>query len=80
MEERKSRFSNNRIIKFSSPRLFNESELLKLAPSADPTQVMIAVEGETEKDLKIWGLIETGTSWWDMHRHEANGASAPPDA
>lgn len=72
--------SNDRIIKFHSPRLFNESELLKLAPSADPTQVMIGVWGEIKKDLKIWGLIETGTSWWDMGRHETNGAIAPPDA
>lgn len=80
VKERKWAPNNNRIIKFHSPRIFNASELLKLAPSADPTQVLIGVWGETKKDLKIWGLIETGTSWWDMHRHETDGATPPPNA
>ena len=31
------------IIKFDKPRIFDVNELLKLAPAADPTQVLIGV-------------------------------------
>ena len=68
-------------IEFDKPRMFTENELLKLAPAADPTQVLIGVyHKEKSKELEIWGLIEAGTSWWDFTRHESSGGSPPPNA
>ena len=67
-----------RTIKFDNPRIFGVSELSKLAPAADPTQVLIAVFS-FGTELKIWGLLETGTEWWDLGRHEASHARTPPN-
>lgn len=74
-------FEYIKIIKFNNPRIFNVNELLKLAPAADPAQVLIGVynKGKT-KELEIWGLIEEGTSWWDFTSHESSGGSPPPNA
>lgn len=69
-----------RIIEFVNPRPFDISELAKLAPAADPTQVLIGVYGTDSGKLEIWGLIEAGTSWWEFQRHETSGASPPPNA
>ncbi len=30
--------------------------------------------------MKIWGLIEMGSEWWDFNRHEISHASEPPNA
>lgn len=68
------------IVEFDRPRPFSVSELVKLAPAADPTQVLICVRETTSKKLEIWGLVETGTSWWDFEREEAGVASPPPNA
>lgn len=70
-----------RIIKLEKPRSFNVSELMKIAPAADPTQVLIGVsEEEKTKKLEIWGLVDAGTSWWDFERHETGGGRPPPNA
>lgn len=70
-----------RTIKFDEPRIFNVNELLKLAPAADPTQVLIGVYNiENSNELEIWGLIDAGTSWWDFTRRESSGGSPPPNA
>lgn len=55
------------------------NELLKLAPAADPTQVLIGVYPKDSR-LKIWGLIEAGTEWWDFIRGQSSVAIAPPNA
>lgn len=65
-------------IKFKRPRNFNVSELVKLAPAADPTQVLIGVD-RGDNGLSIWGLIEAGMSWWKYGRHEISGAPSPPN-
>lgn len=68
-------------IKFNKPRIFNVKELLKLAPAADPTQVLIGVYNKGEsKELEIWGLIEAGTSWWDFKRYESGKRTPQPYA
>jgi len=69
-----------RIVEFTSPRPFDVSELVKLAPAADPTQVLIGVCKGDSGELEIWGLIEAGTSWWEFQRHETSGARPPPNA
>ena len=69
---------NFHTIIFDKPRNFGVHELLKLAPAVDPTQVLIAVTTLDNK-LKIWGLIETGSDWWDFSRHEASSAPSPPN-
>lgn len=64
-------------IRFQSPRDFNVDELIKLAPAADPTQILIGVYILDNK-LKIWGLIDSGISWWNYIRGESSGGSPPP--
>jgi hypothetical protein len=68
-------------VEFDKPRMFTVSELLKIAPAAEPTQVLIGVHRkEKSKELEIWGLIEAGTSWWVFTRHESDEAMPPPNA
>lgn len=71
-------------IVFKKSRPFNESELLRLAPATDPTKVLIALhleEGlqEGDESLRIWGLVDTGSSWWDFIHGEAASGSPPPN-
>lgn len=82
MEKRsKQKDADISIIEFYKPRIFNVNELVKLAPAADPTQVLIGVyKNRSKKDLEIWGLIEAGTSWWDFQRHESSMGRPPPNA
>jgi len=69
------------MIEFKRARDFTISELVKLAPAADPIQVLIGVyQAKSSKELKIWGLIETGTSFWELTRHEAFSGCSPPHA
>jgi len=69
-----------KVVKFDNPRIINVSELVKLAPAADPTHVLIGVHENDSKELEIWGLIEGGTSWWDFLRHESSSGMPPPNA
>ena len=59
---------------------FNEDELRRLAPVADPRRVIIAVEptGEGLK-LRIYGLIDVGMSLWEMARHDRISSVASPE-
>src|SRR5215213_1916590 len=59
------------IVVFPKARDFSISEILRLAPATDLTRIMICVDKVTTKkggslNLKIWGLIDTGSSWWDF--------------
>ncbi len=68
------------VIKFDLPRDFNVGELVKLAPAADPTQVLIGVyEKKGLNKLEIWGVVESGTSWWNFLRNESSIGSPPPN-
>ena len=70
---------------FSSPRVFNETELLRLSPATDPNRVFIGVEidesfGQApENSLAIWGIIDAGSSWWDFVHGESKYGYPPPD-
>lgn len=71
-------------IDFDRPQPFNEKQLLQLAPATDPTSVLIAVEPVTAEDgtvdLQIWGLLDTGSSWWaHMRRETERTIHSPPD-
>lgn len=76
-------------IEFSEPRTFSASEIMNLAPAVDPHQ-LIGLERASERGrsshssgLQIWGLIDTGVSWWEFARGErlgSLGGSPPPDA
>ena len=67
-------------ILFEEPREFSVGEVIKLTPAANPTQVLIGVHTNPSHSdkLQIWGLIESGNSWWDFVRHESNHGSPPP--
>jgi len=70
-----------RVIEFKQARNFTIGELVKLAPAADPIQVLIGVyQAKSLEELRIWGLIETGTSFWEFTRHESFFGCAPPNA
>jgi hypothetical protein len=77
-------------INFWSACPFTEKQLLQLAPATDPTSVMIAVEaaedtaqannGAPAAELKIWGLLDTGSSWWEHTRRDSERVvHSPPD-
>lgn len=83
-------------IHFSRPVPFNEKQLLQLSPATDPTSVMVAVEavegteeaenlrsrGKTVEPgaLQMWGLLDTGSSWWAHQRRESERQiNSPPD-
>jgi hypothetical protein len=76
-------------INFWSACPFTEKQLLQLAPATDPTSVMIAVEaaddaasgnGAAPAELKIWGLLDTGSSWWEHTRRDSERVvHSPPD-
>jgi hypothetical protein len=65
------------------PVPFNIGELRRLAPVADPRQVIIAVEAvgdEYRKRLQIYGLIDVGMALWEMARHQRICGTASPEA
>ena len=65
------------------PVPFTVEELRRLAPVADPRQVLIAVEriGEgASQRLQIYGLIDVGMSLWKMARHERISGTSSPQA
>lgn len=71
-------------IVFDRSRPFSESELLRLAPATDPTKVLIGVElagdlSDPEEGLRIWGLVDTGSSWWDFIHGESTSGNPPPN-
>ena len=61
------------------PVAFNEAELRRLAPVADPRSVLIAVEHSGER-LQIYGLIDIGMALWEMARHERIMGHSSPEA
>jgi hypothetical protein len=59
------------------------AELVRLAPAADPTQMMIGICRPTGADeLMMWGLVDSGLSWWELVRGERGdrlSTSPPPE-
>lgn len=66
----------------AQPVPFTTAELRRLAPVADPRQVMIAVEAVGERSrrrLQIYGLIDVGMALWEMARHQRICGTSSPD-
>ncbi|HEX4142074.1 MAG TPA: hypothetical protein VHY91_00880 [Pirellulales bacterium] len=61
------------------PVPFNQAELRRLAPVADPRRVLIAVE-QSGGQLQIYGLVDIGMSLWEMARHERVMGYSSPEA
>ncbi len=67
----------------AQPVPFTTEELRRLAPVANPRQVMIAVEAVGEgsrRRLQIYGLIDVGMALWEMARHQRISGTSSPDA
>ena len=73
----------SRPIVFDSLREFSISEILRLAPALDMTQVLICVSQVNKSDknpkLAIWGLLDSGSSWWNFMHHESSHGMPPPN-
>ncbi|WP_157985330.1 putative sensor domain DACNV-containing protein [Lentzea terrae] len=71
-------------VKFGACLPFDAAHVRRLAPATDPSQTMIGVERHSEEDgvdsLRIWGLLDVGSSWVNFMRHEKSGGSPPPNA
>lgn len=67
-------------IVFSEPRPFSISEILRLSPALEMTQVLICVSQKTKNnpELVIWGLLDTGSSWWKFIFSESSSGMPPP--
>ena len=62
---------------------FNEAELRRLAPVADPRRLLIAVENigtSVQPRLQIYGLVDIGMALWEMARHERVSGYGSPEA
>jgi hypothetical protein len=70
-------------LKFTEPRVFDETEIRRLAPAAKYHRALIGVsrssrEGET---FRIWGVIQSGPRWLESARGgRAPASPVPPDA
>jgi hypothetical protein len=75
--------SKLRPIVFNSPREFSVAEVLRLAPALDMTQVIICVSqvnrSTKNPKLGIWGLLDSGSSWWHFMHHESSHGMPPPN-
>ena len=58
---------------------FDPRELRRLSVAADPQRTLIGVWRDDEGDLRIWGLINSGTRWLrDVQGGRRAGAPLPP--
>jgi hypothetical protein len=67
---------------FDAPVPFTAAELRQVAPAADLTSVLIAIQCTDEGSgaLGIVGLVDIGSSLWAMSRHERPRGHGLPDA
>jgi Probable sensor domain DACNV len=67
---------------FDAPVPFTAEELRQVAPAADLTSVLIAIQGTDAGSgaLGIVGLVDIGSSLWAMSRHERPMGHGLPDA
>jgi len=66
-------------VEFVEPREFNIGEILRLAPATDFTRMLICVGPEKGNKLRIWALIDAGSSWWDFTHGESSSGYPPPN-
>jgi hypothetical protein len=58
---------------------FDPRELRRLSVAADPQRTLIGVRRDEEGNLRIWGLINSGTRWLrDVQGGRRAGAPLPP--
>jgi len=67
---------------FDAPLPFTAAEVRQVAPAADLTSVLIAIQCIDEESgaLGIVGLVDIGSSLWAMSRHERPMSHGLPDA
>ena len=69
---------------FPESRAFTAGEVSRLAPATDARQTMLCVgeagdECEDDAALRIWGLLDVGTTWIEFAIGERSDTVAPPD-
>lgn len=52
------------------PRRLTVSEMVRIAPAANPHQLLIGIYLNEARELEIWGLIDSGLYWWGYERGE----------
>lgn len=68
-----------RIMPLENRRPFVASELVQIAAVADITRSLVCVcLDEKTNELQIWGLLDTGESWWRVIQHQAFFGNPPP--
>ncbi|MBV9997621.1 MAG: DNA integrity scanning protein DisA nucleotide-binding domain protein [Verrucomicrobia bacterium] len=50
-------------IKLDRPRPFNEQEVRRISVAADFFRSLIAVSADPDNELRIWGILVSGTRW-----------------
>jgi len=67
-------------IVFGQARKLDANDVLRLAPAADFRRSLIAVDtaGDGEANCLIWGMVDFGSSYWQMQRGESHFAHTPP--
>lgn len=68
-----------RAVLFEKPREFSVAELRRLAPAAEYVRSLICVSLSKQGRWITWGLLDTGSNWWNFIHHEASGGQPPPD-
>ena len=69
-------------VQFEASRVFSVPEILRLAPATDHTKVLICVSpvnGRPDDPLRIWGLIDTGSSWLEFTTGQSKTGVPPPN-
>ena len=76
------RLTHNHPVVFSSPIPFTTKEVMRLAPSIDPTRsVLVICRGNivgSSGSLVIWGIMHLGDEWWRLTSGRSSGAMVPP--
>ncbi len=68
-----------RIMPFENRRSFETRELVQIAAVADITRLLVCVcLDEKTNELQIWGLMDTGESWWRVIQHQSFFGNPPP--
>lgn len=72
-----------RVLRFETPLPLETTEIVKLAPVADPRRCAIGVYPVASDTPRIWGLVDSGISPWELRHNfgmadQDGGEPAPP--
>lgn len=71
--------NNYRFMPLANRRPFETRELVQIATVADITRLLVCVcLYEKTNKLKIWGLLDTGESWWRVIQNRSFFGDPPP--